>query len=520
MILSLKLLFYIETLQLLAFGMFYACLSAEARRVIRPMDLAIALAIPVVGLFGRDKAVFLVFIFAVPLLSIGRPGQLVGRYLLVLLLFPPLTGGFSIGSVYVGEVSAIQAFNLGALIALALTWTGRARPVVPIDCAVWMFFLVSLIAATRGLPLNGIMRWSVTTFLSVLPPFYIVARLVSTRRIAGDAALFFALGCFTNALVAIFEAFKRWPLYQSFYDSLHVAVLESATLAIRAGFLRAQGVVASPSVLGLVAALGLVVVLASRRRFRALAYWVIVIGFILALLACQSRGAWIAAAGGTMLYLVYAGRVGKLAIFAASAGVIGAGIVALTPRGSVVDQMIGRAGHAETTAEYRSNLLTRGLQEVANHPLTGQTRAQLEISMNDMRQGQHIIDFVNSHLSPALTAGLGGFALWLTAWIIPLIVGWGLRGRAAAHAGQSPVALPFAMIGMCFICLSFTSTIEHVPALVMLSMGLMSAFVRLAPTSGAPDKPLPARGRPALVARLPQSADPVDVSALAKVASR
>ncbi|MCU9611746.1 hypothetical protein OEK97_27960, partial [Escherichia coli] len=92
----------------------------------------------------------------------------------------------------------------------------------------------------------GVLRSIFTTMLSIVPPFYLLARLVSTRRIASDGTLLFVLGAFCNAVVAIFESFRGWPLYQAFYDSLGVPMGMSATLSIRAGFLRAQGAVTNP----------------------------------------------------------------------------------------------------------------------------------------------------------------------------------------------------------------------------------------------------------------------------------
>lgn len=501
MIFTFKLLMFIEALQIASFVIFRASLKREAQQVIGPIDLALMLAIPVVGLFGRDKNVFYALLFLIPLLSIGKPRQLAGRYLLILPLFPEVLQSYVVGGVYIADVSAIDAFNLGALTALVLTSRGRARPVHSIDAAIWLFFLVSLVMEVRGVPLPGVLRSTFFMMLAVVPPSYIMARLVSTRSIARDATLFLALGGMCNAVIAVFESLRRWPLYQAIQDDLGVPFAMSATLSIRAGLLRAQGAVANPTVLGLVLALALIAMLAARPRFRPLG-WALVMALLAGgLLLCQSRGAWIAAVAGVALYLLYERRTAILAAFVSVSALLLVAILAFFSGNSRIGGLIGRSGHAEGTAEYRRSLLARGLEEIAAHPLLGQTRTQLDLSMNDMRQSEHIIDFVNTHLHVALASGLPGLALWLIAWLMPLAIGWQLRGRRAAHDAQSPVALPFAMIAACFVCLAFTSTIDRMVPLVMLSVGMMSAYARLAKTGEATSGARgPAARRPRLIA--------------------
>lgn len=509
MIVSLKVLIFIEALLVVAFALFRFGVKGDARRLIGPLDLALAMAIPVVGLFGRDKNVFYAFLFVLPLLSTGKPSQLVRRYLLLLTLFPALVETYIVGGLYLGDVSAIDVFNLGALTALMFTSRGRVRSIWAIDVAVWLFFLISLLMEVRGVPLNGVLRSTFTTMLGIVPPFYMLARLVSSRRIAGDAMLFFALGAFCNAIVAIFESFRGWPLYQAFYDALGVPMGLSATLSIRAGFLRAQGALANPATLGLVLGLAILVMITLRPRFRSIA-WVGIMGAMaVGMIGSQSRGAWIAAVVGGALYLLYERRTLILVGLLSASLVLGAAFVSFAPSDSRIGRLVGRTGQAEMTADYRRSLLSRGLQEVASHPLTGQTRAQLEVSMNDMRQGEHIIDFVNTHLTAALTSGLGGLALWLFAWFTPMVVGWRVRGRAAAHDPRTPVALPFAMIGACFVCLTFTSTIDRMIPLVLLSMGLMSAYTRLAKVGDVADRAESQPGFRSLVARMPRGDNPV-----------
>ena len=90
------------------------------------------------GSCGRNGCGLYGFLFFVPLLSVGKPGQLVCRYLLLLPLFPEISDKIMIGSLYLLDFSAIDAFNFGALTALVLTRRNRARSIPAIDATAWL----------------------------------------------------------------------------------------------------------------------------------------------------------------------------------------------------------------------------------------------------------------------------------------------------------------------------------------------------------------------------------------------
>ena len=192
------------------------------------------------------------------------------------------------------------------------------------------------------------------------------------------------------------------------------------------------------------------------------------------------------------------GLVGVLAVAASSGGTVG--------------QLLGKGGHAEATAQYRQNLLARGMEEAERHLVTGQTLSQLSVSMNDLRQGEHIIDFVNTHLYALLVGGLGGFTLWLFAWAIPLVLGWGRR-RFTGKLAATPVAFHFAALGMTFLYLAFTSPIDRIISLVAIGMGLMSVCVRLSATPAARPRRSASEASGRILSPAPPAARPGTVGA-------
>jgi hypothetical protein len=315
-----------------------------------------------------------------------------------------------------------------------------------------------------------------------MPAYLVLSRTIRSREDATEAMLIFSWSAMLGAVVAGFESLRGWPLYQALQYSLHVPAIGqglSATLAIRSGFLRAQGPVANPTSLGVVMAIGLLFAPGLRRYFVKPQAWAVYGMLCIGMIVSQSRGAWIAAGVGYMIRLLLQRRYGLLGILAPIGLLAWAASGSLSGEGQL-GQLLGKSGQGEFTANYRSNLLHRGLEEIGKHP-TGQTPEQLQISMDDMRQGEHIIDFVNSHLYIALVTGVAGGLLWLGLWIYPITAS--IRVKSSLYKKgrqQMPLELPTAVLAACFVALLFTSPIDRNPAMVAMALGLTAAMLRIA----------------------------------------
>lgn len=475
---TLKLLVYMEGLLLLAVAAFVWSLHPAQRAIVRPGHVVAIAAIPVVGLFARYAEAFYLFVFLLPIvLAAGDARRLACAYVFLLVMFPGLQLGMVAGSVFLLDFSASNAFNLGGLVALLVVSNKQKQRVAIIDAALLIVFVLMTIAATRGEDFGTVYRQIITYTMNILPGFYIVARGIRNERAASDVGLFFVLGGFCNAGVAIFESRRSWPLFESFYIALNVPFRLTASLAIRAGFLRAQGVLSNPTVLCVLLALAVLVCVALRHRFSRLGFYVVLGTLAAGMIASQSRGGVLAAVAGLILFWWYERRALPLVMFGL-AGSMAALIVLALPAESRIGQLSGRSGGAQGTADYRSSLFTNGMREIRQHPALGQDTNTLEVTLNDMRQGEGIIDYVNTHLYMALTTGLLGLAFWLTAWMMALVVLWRRRPRRAT-AGDLTPGLGFAMIGMCFVALTFTSFVDRMLPLTAISFGMASALTYL-----------------------------------------
>jgi O-antigen ligase len=132
------------------------------------------------------------------------------------------------------------------------------------------------------------------------------------------------------------------------------------------------------------------------------------------LLVTFSRGPWLAA---LVIYLAYAAfdPRGLSRVFKATAIVLLLATALLaSPLGTKISGMIPFMGGTvdKDTLTYREQLLDRSWELIKARPILGD---QLALSkMQDLRQGQGIIDVVNAYVGVTLFYGFTGLAVFLT----------------------------------------------------------------------------------------------------------
>ncbi len=131
--------------------------------------------------------------------------------------------------------------------------------------------------------------------------------------------------------------------------------------------------------------------LALRDTFASRGKWLTVLFvLLLGLLSANSRGAFIALAVGLVAWDVYCRRYGRLAIKLVGAGAIY--LLALTAAqfSAYFAALVGKDSGADSTADYRVQLLRRGMEEIHKHPILGQNmKAALELAGSAPRRRHH-----------------------------------------------------------------------------------------------------------------------------------
>jgi O-antigen ligase len=248
--------------------------------------------------------------------------------------------------------------------------------------------------------------------------YYVASRTCTDPRKLREAMAVYCLACCLLALIAIFEGTKHWLLYTSINSRWGGnSVLDEYYM--RGDSLRAQASTGEPLSLAflLVFAFGFWLYLQSRVKDTRVKLAITGL-LLLGLLVTFSRGAWMAA---VLVYFAYAafdprGRIFRsIAVFA----ILG-GVVLASPLGNKISSVIPfLGGTVDTdTLNYRQRLLDRSWELIKAKPIFGDQLALQK--MQDLRQGQGIIDVVNAYVGVALFYGFTGLAFFLTFILTPL----------------------------------------------------------------------------------------------------
>lgn len=329
---------------------------------------------------------------------------------------------------------------------------------------------------------TGHLRAAFIFVMTVYLLYYVTSRSASSRGAITDAMAAFCLSCTIMGLIAVFEALKRWPLYTVLYSKWEPAALIDQYL-VRGGLLRAEASAGHPLALGYLLAIALGFWLCLQSHVKSTLHRLLV-PFVLCagLIVTFSRGPWI---GAIIIYLVYiALRHKKISELVGAAAIllVALALIGLSPLGDHIASMLpfmgGKVGAGSLT--YREILAARCWQLILAHPWFGDQLAYQH--MQDLRQGQGIIDIVNTYLYVTLFYGFIGITLFVGFILVALRKA--LRARAAWRP-QDPAAAFIAssvaacIVGTLFMLLDCSFILGYVPVFYTLG-GLASACFSLA----------------------------------------
>ena len=478
--LQLKSLLFIELLLISGTLLFRAALRSENRVIIGPKVIAVTLLTPAVALLCGNAYIFYLYLVAAVALTSRTRAELCATYLMMLPMTPALAQETGTGSIYLLPVSTILAMNLGALLGFFFTSPKRLPGRPSLDIAAVTLVALFVFIDSRNASITSFLRISIIFFVQLGVPYLVMSRGVSFRKDVDRILLRFAYAGTLCAVVAAFGTTRGWVLYQSFNQALHVPeAIGSATLYMRSGHLRTGGTMVDYTAAGIFLASVLVALPGLWAQFRRGWSTMVCVALLGGLLATQSRGAWIATGVGMATIMIYRGYLAAGVVLLAAAAAVQAAWAKLLAPNSKLAETFGTGGAGAQTAEYRRHLLASGLRQIASHPLFGQPPRQLAANMSDLTQGQHIVDFVNTHLYVAMTAGVPWFVLWLTIWIAPMVLAWRNRPVGRKRNTIDLAEIPMAIILTTMVALAFTSTIDRNLYWPAIALGLIGPCVAL-----------------------------------------
>lgn len=269
--------------------------------------------------------------------------------------------------------------------------------------------------------LTSCLRQGFYVFIDVFLPYYIFSRSLKNMQLFRDTILSLMLAIMVVALCAVFEFAKHWLLYASLTDVLKLT--GSTNYLPRDDMLRAVVTTGQAIALGYLMAVGIgfyfFIQHSIQQTIIRLLGMVLLVG---GLIAPLSRGPWI---GAVVLLIVFIGTGRNAARRLMSLGIAAMlvfFVVSILPGGERAINLLPFVGSTEKeNIDYRDKLITNSMIVIQRNPWFGSTTFMDTPEMEEMRQGQGIIDIVNTYIGTALNFGFVGLGLFIAFFATTLL---------------------------------------------------------------------------------------------------
>lgn len=421
--------------------------------------LGLFLAMYFVGMWGHTYWVaYLALLVALPIAARSR-GDAAALFAILAVSLPPLSQQIQFGSLYLIQGSKYLFCGLGLAIAFFMNRSNtpvlnRARFDIPI-----LICVVLDISQARDVTVTATLRQTLPVILAVLLPYFVLSRSLNTAAEVRRFLLAFALAGFVMAIVATVEVRLHWLIYKQIEGLLNIQTQINGYSKMRAGMIRAPASFPESTSLATFLVLAFMATLALRDTFASRGRWFAALFvLLLGMVSANSRGAFVALGVGLVAWDLYCGRYGRLAMKLAAAGAAYLFVLTAAQFSPYFAAMAGKGSGTNETTDYRVQLLRRGMEEIHKHPILGQNLKAALDNLEDLRQGEGIIDLVNGYISYGLTLGYMGIAGLLAVFLSLCLAMFVARRQLRRNpALLEPAACVFAVAALSILNSFFTA---------------------------------------------------------------
>ena len=421
-------------------------------------------------------------------LSIARQKEkyIFGLFLLLVLAAPPsqmAIPGFGI----IDHLFVLTHYRLLALVLLlpaALTLARKSGVqrlgAAPIDWAVLGYLAWLCLMDFRETSITNGFRIMLLNVVDYLLPYYVASRAIKTSADFRGTFSGLVLGGVFVSVFAIFEVVQSWRLYTA--SAFELGLFRyPVTYKMRGDFLRPASTVIDSIMVGWVIVVAMAALLHLRKQthqgWRQLTVWIIVVAGVT---ASMSRAPWLAAIILSFTYILQSEKaITSLLKFGA---IIFISLLMLSwfPSGQAFLDLLPFIGKDEQgSVDYRENLISAAIPAIERNFFTGDPRIPDIPELQGMRQGEGIIDLVNSYLAVMLYSGAIGLFFYLAMFFSAL------RGLQRAKRTIAKEAVEFKVLARTLVAmlvanmfmLMTASSILTAPILIYSTLGFCSAFV-------------------------------------------
>jgi len=297
---------------------------------------------------------------------------------------------------------------------------GRIRS----DKVLAAYLLLTIALSLRETGVSDTLRQSFYIFTDVFLPYFVVSRSLKSLQAFRDALLSLVLAIMVLALIGVFETSWHWLLYRELQVKLGlIGISTSGGYTERDGMVRAIATTGQPIALGYLMAVGIGLYLYLQRSIqrnltRRLGMVLLAAGLVVPL----SRGPWVGAAVLMTVFIATGRHAARRLIIMALLVLLVSPLISLLPAGEKIINLLPFIGSTENeTIVYRQNLITNAMIVIQRNPWFGSVNYLETPEMESMRQGQGIIDIVNTYLGVALEKGFVGLGLFVGFFALTLL---------------------------------------------------------------------------------------------------
>jgi hypothetical protein len=424
----------------------------------------------------------IVVIFTV--FSFTRSKYFLGFYTFLIFTTPFLSQPVQLGGVYLIDFSFAHCLSIGALGAILVGKRNVRRASGPADLCVVILILLFFLADLRGSSATNVLREFSNSILSYVLPYYVLSR--AARDEEELRAAFVGLGCAVSVLsaIAVFEVWRSWPIYRGMWGHYGIELTSGASVKLRGGIMRSAGPYPEPLSLSFAMTIAFTALMAMHKRFTLNRYYWVLLGLCLVgLVMPQGRTAWIGCLVAFLALDLYRREMSVLAIKLALLGIGGMILLLVSSFSQRIATLLGITAEGQGTVDYRQRLLERGIEEFWKHPWLGDSINNVLGRMQDLIQGEGIVDLVNGYLHVALISGAVGLAVLLITVIVflALLVQQGARKRQKTSPFiQDALAWSFASVFAILIMLTTMSIIGRPFLMLIIVFALGATAMRIA----------------------------------------
>jgi len=446
------------------------------------------IGITILAFLGHSFWVYAVVAGVALAIAGAKDSSRFGLYLFLLFVVPPFSAQIpGLGGInYLIDVNHARLLSLVLLLPayLALrrdeetvsfgrTWADR-----------WLlaYMLLQLILQGSVDTATNTLRFCLYAFSDVFLPYYVASRSLRNLETCRDALASFVFAALLMAPVAAFEYAKHWLLYSTLPGAMGVAFGMGNYLS-RGDSLRALASTGHSIILGYVMLVALTMYTfvhrSIGRRGMALA---ILATLAIGLMTPVSRGPWVGGAAALAI-VMFTGpnKLSRLGRFTAVA-LPTLAVLLVSPFGDKIIDLLPFVGTVDdSTVTYRQRLFEVSMSVLMNNPIFGSFDYWTAPQMQEMIQGEGIIDMVNSYLSIAMSFGFVGLSMFGAVF---MCAAWSVfRGLRASEPGSELHDLGRALLATvvgALVTIATVSSILIIPTVYWLIAGLCVGYANLA----------------------------------------